>query len=104
MITKKFRFVAGRLDRPIGFTDDKVYPAWQRPGYEDRPLRTWHCLNDNGHERVFIPNEPTAHVIPYNSLPLLRDMPGARSMFVPEKFDHQNCENCLGTGFIFFEV
>ena len=26
------------------------------------------------------------------------------SYIEPEKLDHQNCENCLGVGFIFFEV
>jgi len=60
---KQFVFIAGECT-PVGFTDGKVYEAWQRAGYEDMPLRTWHTLNDNGHERVFIPNETNAHCVP----------------------------------------
>lgn len=80
--TRKFLFKAGRLDVPIGFTDGKVYEAWQRPGYEDKPLRTWHCLNDNGHERIFIPDERSPHVRPYVYFDVL-DTDGAYSTFTP---------------------
>ena len=62
-MTSAFRFTQGEC-RAIGFTEGKVYEAWQRAGYEDMPLRAWTCLNDNGHERVFIPNENNAHCVP----------------------------------------
>ena len=61
----QFKFIAGEC-QPVGFIDGKTYTAWQREGYEDQPLKTWHTLNENGHERVFIPLENNAHCKPSN--------------------------------------